>query len=676
MINYKTSAIDLNVPAKVLPCTVTSANAVASWPHDDGEGDKWWSGGSNPKTYRWEITMTVVTVNHGSHLTRTPFVFNGYDVVVGDFIAGATDGRALQIVSISSKTAFTITCQVEDRLRYNTFRSATGSGIFTVPGGAVVFQLNEEGKPMIDPLPVGQVSSDFFANITSRFNYLNPHNNFLLNQDAHGFDEGDVICMNDATGEFEVANADNIDRLVGTVTHPGPGPNNFLLRPANGVIDFVPGLPGGPGDFIYPAVDGTGELTTTDTGVAIFLKIKDAVESIVRGTVTNGQATAGDVIEINDFNVTLITSQLGVVSIADAVQDINATTTEHGVFAETSAAPNEVQSDTGTNGSAYGLVGGFPPFSATINGQAVNFSTTTAGQATYGMAVAIAEDMASDINSANINGISATHSNGNLVIIEESGSSITIGNVQNDAQGNPFAGPNSCSSLSLSYPGASGVSVLQLRREDGGEIILKDVQGNALQDFGLTSGHNGSYAVGLNVEQGVRKAGTTVVADIAARDALTAVLTGDSAYVLDTGEGEWGLYFYDGTNWSLVATQDSAAVDANSLSYTFVMPITAFGTAQTVTLGRISDNSRVVSVLVEVITPLTGYTGSAPSLEIGTSLEPDRLMGDLENDLESAGSYTTNPDFHYTGATELELKANLSHLGATKGEIKVTVTYV
>ena len=676
MINYKTSAIDLNVPAKVLPCTVTSATAVASWPHDDGEGDKWWSGGLNPKTYRWEITMTVVTVNHGSHLTRTPFVFNGYDIVVGDFIAGATDGRALQIVSISQKTAFTVTCQVEDRLRYNTFRSASGSGIFTVPGGAVVFQLNEEGKPMVDPLPVGQVSSDFYPNITSRFNYLNPSNNYLLNQDAHGFDEGDVVCMNDTTGEFEVASSDNIDRLVGTVTHPGPGPNNFLLRPANGVIDFVPGLPGNPGDFIYPAVDGTGELTTDDTGVAIFLKIKDAIESVVRGSVTNGQATAGDVISINGVNVTLVTSQLGVVSIADAVQDVNALTSEHGVFAETSAAPNEVQSDTAGNGSAYGLVGGFPPFSATINGQAINFSTTSAGQAAYGMPVAIAEDMATDINSAGISGISATHLNGNLVIIESSGGSITIANVQNDSQGNPFAGPNSCSSLSLSYPGATGVSVLQLRREDGGEIILKDVQGNPVQDFGVISGHNGSYAIGLNVEQGVRKAGTTVVTDIAARDALTAVLTGDSAYVLDTGEGEWGLYFYDGNQWSLVATQDSAAVDANSLSHTFTCPIGGFGTSQNITLGRISDNSRVVSVLVEVLTPLTGYTGGIPALDVGTAAEPERLMSDLENDLESTGSYTTNPDFHYTGNTELELKANLSHLGATQGEIKVTVTYV
>ena len=85
--------------------------------------------------------MTVTNVNHGSHLTRTPRVFNGYDVLVGDFIAGASDGRALQIISVSSKTAFTVTCVVEDRLRYNTFRSASGSGIFTVPVQRLSFRL-------------------------------------------------------------------------------------------------------------------------------------------------------------------------------------------------------------------------------------------------------------------------------------------------------------------------------------------------------------------------------------------------------------------------------------------------------------------------------------------------------------------------------------------------------
>ena len=60
------------VPAKVLPCNVTSATAVANWEYDDGKGDPWWGGGNNPKAYRWEITMAVTTIQHGSHLTRTP----------------------------------------------------------------------------------------------------------------------------------------------------------------------------------------------------------------------------------------------------------------------------------------------------------------------------------------------------------------------------------------------------------------------------------------------------------------------------------------------------------------------------------------------------------------------------------------------------------------------------
>ena len=673
---FKTSSIDLNVPAKVLPCTVTSATALDSWAYDDGKGDPWWRGSSNPKAYRWEIEMTVTATSHGSHLTRTDKMFNGFDVVVGDFIAGATDGRALQITSITAKTAFTVTCVVEDMLRYNTFRSNIGRGIFAVPGQAVVFQINENGHPMLDPLPTGVVSSDFYANVNSRFQYLNPQLNYLLQQDNNGFEEGDVICLNESTGEFELSSPDNIDRLVGTVVHPGPGPHQFMLRPANGIIDFVPGLPGDVGDFIYPSVDGSGDLTTDNTGVPIFMKLTDAVPSIVRGTVTDGKATAGDVIEINNVDVMFTTNTLGEVTVPNASTDINLTTALHGVSAESSPAPNEVSSDISTFGSAYGLVGGFPPFSASFNGTVVNFSTTIAGQAAYNQAVAIADDMAVDINAANIQNITAKASNGILTIIHSLGQDITITNTQNDPSGNPFAGMNSISSINTTNAGQTGSYVLQLYREDGGEVILKDKTGSPTYDFGLTSGHNGSYALGLNIEQGIRKAGTYVVRNIAERGALPNIMIGDQAYVLDTGEGEWGLYIWDETQWTLVATQDSAATDANSLSHTFTMPIADFGTAKTVTLGRISDNSRIVSVLVEVNTPMTGYSGGIPSLEVGTQAEPSRFMSDYENDLESGGSYTTTPDFHYTGSTELEIKANLEHFDATSGEIKVTVTYV
>ena len=112
-----------------------------------------------PKSYRWEITMTVTTVQHGSHLTRTSRQFNGYDVVVGDFIAGATDGKALQIVSISAKTAFTVTCQVEDRLRYNTFRSSSGAGMFNVPSQLYFKLMKMVIQRLIHQLVLYQVTS-------------------------------------------------------------------------------------------------------------------------------------------------------------------------------------------------------------------------------------------------------------------------------------------------------------------------------------------------------------------------------------------------------------------------------------------------------------------------------------------------------------------------------------
>ena len=671
----KTSAIDLNVPAKVLSVNVTSATSEAQWDHDDGQGDAWWSGGSNPKSYRWEITMTVTAVNHGSHLTRTPNKFDGMDVVVGDYIAGATTGRALQIVSISSKSTSSVTCKVEDRLRYNTFRSASGSGLFTVPGSAVIFQINENGHPMLDPIPTGIVSSDFYANVNSRFQYLNPQMNYMLDQVAHGFEQGDVVAIDHTTNVFELADANNIERLVGTVTHAGPGPNKFLVRPANGIVDFVPGLPGNPGDFVYPKTDNSGDLTLTDTGVAIFLKLTNAIPSVSLGTVTNGTCTAADKLEINDTDVLFTTNSGGVVSINNAVTDINALSSTHNVVASSTPAPNTITSDSGTYGSAYGLVGGFPPFSASINGTTVNFSTTTAGQAAYSMAVAIAEDMAADINAASIANVTATHSSGNLVITHSQGNAFTIVNGTADSNGNNFAGNGSIASLGTSYSAASGAS-LKLTRSDGGEIIIRDKVGTPTVDFGIMSGHSGSYALGLNVEKGIRSGGgITVVANMAARNAMSP-LTGDQAHVLDTGEGEWALYLYSGSAWTLIANEDSAATDANSLSHTFTTPVGGFGNTSTIVLGRVSSNSRILSVLVECTTAISGYTGGTPSLIVGVQSDTDRFMSDYENDLETTGSYVTNPDYHYAGATELEIKCALAHYGATGGDIKVTVTYV
>ena len=65
--------------------------------------------------------------------------------------------------------------------------------------------------------------------------------------------------------------------------------------------------------------------------------------------------------------------------------------------------------------------------------------------------------------------------------------------------------------------------------------------------------------------------GTTIVTDIAARNALVPQI-GDTAYVTDTGESEWGYFIYNGSNWIKPRDEDSAATDASSITHTFTAP--------------------------------------------------------------------------------------------------------
>ena len=65
---YKTNYIDVNKPAKVLSLNVTTINNDSQWPHNDGAGDKWYSGGSNPKYYRWEVVASITVKKTGKNI--------------------------------------------------------------------------------------------------------------------------------------------------------------------------------------------------------------------------------------------------------------------------------------------------------------------------------------------------------------------------------------------------------------------------------------------------------------------------------------------------------------------------------------------------------------------------------------------------------------------------------
>ena len=659
---YKTNFIDVNKPAKVLTIDITSIANKEQWPHNDGAGDKWYSGGTNPKYYQWTMQATVNTQAHGSHLTRKDFEYNGLDIQVGDWIAEATSGLCLKIVSISSKTSSSITFVAEDWLRYNTFRSASGTGVIGT-GNAVVFQLNENGHPMLDPIPASIASGTFYQNINSRFQYLNPQMHYVLDQTSHGFSAGDVVSI--TSSGFAKTTASTASKTIGTVTNPGPGPNQFMLRPNTRIIDFNPAIPGSVGDFLYTDNSTAGGLTTTSTSGKIqFLKIADAIPTSVTGSVVDPTATANDVIEINETAVTLTGGAL-----SQSITDINGSTSTHGVTASSSPSPSTAT--TSTESLAYGLVGVYPGGVITINGTTVNFTTTTAGQAAYGIAVGIGADIIADVNAASVPNITASASGSDVVLTNATGGAITIVNITNDGNGSPVAGANSGTGWELST-GASSGAFLKLTRSDGGEILLDETTGTPLNTFGIFSVHNGRHPLAVTVEQGIVAGGggggTTVVADITARNALSPT-TGDTVYVIDAGNGEYAFFVYNGSAWNLLADEDSANTDANTLSAT----VTQAGGSGTTAVGTVSDGSRITLVSIEVT---QAFDDSNATLTIGDSGDTDRLVTDAELDLTSTGTYAIQPAYQYTTGSDATINAYLNIGTSTQGSAKVLVSYM
>ena len=658
---WKTNFIGLNKPTKVLSGTAESFVGLNLWPYANGEDDPYWSGGVNPQYYRWEVTFTVNERLHGSHLTRTPFRFDAQDIEVGDFVAGAQDGKVLQIMSILSKTNNEITAIVEDRLRYNTFRDPTGFGLFATPGVVIFFQINELGYPMLDPVPA-EAAADFADNVLSRFQYLNPLINYLLEQENNGFQQGDAVCIEN--GEFALSDADNVDKFIGTVVFPGPGPHQFILRPANGIIDFVPSLPGVVGDYVYPSIDGSGDLTTNDASRRpIYMKIAMEIPSSTTGNNPNPSGNNGDVIEFNRKMMTL-QGQNGVYNLDNAIEIINNNTLYHKITAVKVGAATSVTSNTAGLGSAYGIVAGYSPFSATINGVLVEFKTTTSGSVVYGDAtVADVNDMMFDINLLDIENITASVTDGSkLTLTHTAGGSIEIVNISADANGNNFAGANSISSLALFTPANTSSYSLRLFRTDGGPITIRDVQGEFLSDAGVMSGQTGRYALGLNIEQGLRSSRTVVVANIMARDALYPMV-GDQAYVLSDENGEWAFYIYNGSAWTGVGGQRSFETDARTAEMTITFP------SLDQPIVTVSSGRKILNVSVTIVDELTVSDDFDFDIMIGTT----SLWKYSDFDVVRQGTYIEEPSYITPSRQDLRF---INGGGTATGTIQIQVTYL
>ncbi len=673
----------INKPLKTLQANVTSVVGVSSMPWYNPLSFPVQPGQTQPSPididYKWQVTMDVTDQQHSSYLTRYPGKYTAQDVTVGQWIANVTTGEAWRIMSVVSKIGTTVIIDVQDIYRYNTFRDQTQTGNGAPDQGVyVIFNINDEGIPLIDPVTASGTSAYFTMNLMSRFEYLNLQYDYPLYQSGNTFAIGDIIAVDSSAHSYVLASS-TYNTVIGRITSISDTiPGWFTINPVRKIIDNLDSLPGNIGDIIYTDGAVVPNLSTNSSGTPIYIKLQNNSQSVSNNTGT-GPSTAGYIVALNGTNITL-QAPADMNSFVTSVNTISSTT---GVSAALLLKPTSVNSISSLL-SSYGepaLAVSSPYPTATINGVTVTFniSSLVPGYTGY----ARAADMAQVINNANIPGIAAsTPVDTELLLTNTQGGAITIVNGHPDSAGIYFAGPSSGSGLALNT-NASTTNYMQFTAIDARAINFLDIFGTATIDFGLVSVENGDKAVGLFVEEGLRSSSSTVVSNLS-QMLLLSPMVGDQAYVLDSNDGNgnnvglWSLWLYNGSTWIQISNQDSATTDAKSLEYTITTTTTT-----SVNIGSISTGRRVSLITVEVITAFDALA----TLEIGYSINnpttptsvPNGLMDASLIDLSIVDTYTTSTDILFgtdTPQGDVTVTANFSNGNSAQGEAKIIISYI
>lgn len=670
----------LNIPLKTVQADLIGLLGVASMPWYDplqfpvAPGNPYPA--PAPRDYRWRVTLSISVQQQSSYITRNPGEYNGQDIMVGQWLANINTGQAWQIISIESKTTGSVIAIVQDIYRYNTYRDSTKQGNGSPSFGTyIVFDISDTGLPQIDPIPDTGVSSVFTQNLTSRFEYINLQYDYPLYQEGNSFVINDVIAADAVTNSFVLSDADN-KIVIGRVTSISDTiPGWFTINPVQKVVDFLDYLPGNVGDIIYSSTTQPGGITLLPGGAQLYIKLRNNTLSTSYSTLP-GPTVAGNMFQINGQDATVA----GAGTMDDVVSASNLIALQTGVAASKVLVESVAQTNPGQLFYGEVVLDITTPAVAIINGISVTFNiqSTTAGYTGYTQSA----QMATSINNANIPNIVATApTSASLIISDITGGSITITNISADAGGVFFAGNNSGTGIPL-LTSASAVYKLKFVAIDARAINFFDVVGSTIEDFGIPSVENGVKACGLYIEEGLRNATSTVVANLTQLNALSPLI-GDTAYVIDSDDGsgnnvgEWSMWLFNGSTWIQTSNQDSASTDAKSLEYT-VTP----ASPQNINIGQISTGRRVSLITVEVTTPFDG----TPSLDIGYRVnnpvpqpaEFDGLMSLTLIDLTVAGTYTTSTDILFgidTVQGDVEITATFTVSGATIGEAQIIVSY-
>ena len=157
--------------------------------------------------FKWEVTISVLTQLHGYFEDGFSGEFNGLNVSVGMWI-GTNSGNALRIDSIITQTSNSVTVIVEDVDLYNINKSELNEGLVG-SGSLIIFELDDENYPIIDPLSSSFIAPTEYLGIISRFKYTTsaPFKNWVEGNNEDNFPQPPVATSGNALAIGNAAQA-------------------------------------------------------------------------------------------------------------------------------------------------------------------------------------------------------------------------------------------------------------------------------------------------------------------------------------------------------------------------------------------------------------------------------------------------------------------------------------
>ena len=496
---------------------------------------------------KYEFSIGPITVQaHFDSSTRVPRRYDGIDVKSGDWVSNKSGTVCLQIKSISSKTPNEINVIAEDVNAINIRQY--GFNTFSSGEDAIIFELSENGIPVITGEAAVQFNKGGIDRLQSRFSIDEDDERFRFDHDLPPLlNIGEVAAIDDYGNLVKHGTLNSSSTPIGTVISKAKNGKSIYLKPFNKIIDTYPDpsiLTGSPGETYYTDSSNPGGLTTTKTPGAkpVYIHLRNAIPTEVISTSSTELPGSSDKIIINNtiifdgpagHQISAISDLKSMINAQSSITKVTASAEVDDVFTETNllnlTAIGEVFQLISVDGGqnyTYPVAS----FSDGTNSVQITFnpSNFSLPQVYYNnipqfeiiTAVEITQILNTEFTGNNINLVASTYAHPNknyplLRIDGTNGASILITNISGDAAApllgspTPFAGPTSGTGLELNTPIGTN-AFLKLLRADGGDILITggfvgsggtiDPSSGYVNNNGICSSSSGSPALVMMIE--------------------------------------------------------------------------------------------------------------------------------------------------------------------------------